>query len=431
MHWINEFNFLSFIFFIIIYFYHNIYIIITLKTKIKKVDVTPDNLSKINRFAILIAARNEEIVISELLKSIHKQTYPLEQIDVYVIADNCTDNTASISRQLGAVVFERQSKTEIGKGFALDFGLKSIKQYNPQIEYAGYFIFDADNVLDYHYIYEMNKKFNAGYKILTSYRNSKNYGKNWITAGYGLWFLYESEYVNKPRMLLNTTCAISGTGCLISNEVIKKNDGWPYHLLTEDIQFSVSEALHGETIGYCDKAIFYDEQPTTFKQSWNQRLRWAKGFYQVFAAYGLKLLFKICRGNKSKGIRFLCSCYDLFISIAPIMLISVFCVIVNFVFLLTLQSSHALLANYFSVIYQNVIITIAFWYFILFFLGLITTITEWKSIHCTNVKKIFYMFTFPIFLATYFPISISALFINVSWKPIKHLDAKSLEEVIR
>ncbi len=66
-----------------------------------------------------------------------------------------------------------------------------------------------------------------------------------------------------------------GTGFLISADVIRENGGWPYHLLTEDIEFSVSCALKGRRIGYCDKAVIYDEQPTVFRQSWDQRLRWS------------------------------------------------------------------------------------------------------------------------------------------------------------
>ena len=89
------------------------------------------------------------------------------------------------------------------------------------------------------YISEMNKLFDNGYKVITSYRNSKNFNSNWISAGYALWFLRESKYLNNARMILNTSCAISGTGFLVSDEIIKRNNGWKYHLLTEDLEFSV------------------------------------------------------------------------------------------------------------------------------------------------------------------------------------------------
>ena len=104
-----------------------------------------------------------------------------------------------------------------------------------------------------------------------------------------IWFLREARFLNYPRMKLHTNCAISGTGFLVSSKIIEENGGWPYHLLTEDIQFSTVCATKGWRIGYCDDAILYDEQPVTFSQSWRQRMRWAKGFYQVNAHCGMPL----------------------------------------------------------------------------------------------------------------------------------------------
>ena len=86
-------------------------------------------------------------------------------------------------------------------------------------------VFDADNVLDENYVAEMNKVFGSGYSVVNSYRNSKNYGSNWISAGYALWFLRESKYLNGARMQCGTSCAISGTGFLVSNEIIRENNG--------------------------------------------------------------------------------------------------------------------------------------------------------------------------------------------------------------
>ena len=99
-------------------------------------------------------------------------------------------------------------------------------------------------------------------------------------------------------MILGTNCAISGTGFLVSSEVIRENGGWPFHLLTEDIEFSVNCAIEGKVIGYCDKAVIYDEQPVKFGQSWTQRLRWSKGFYQVDWHYSLGLIRGFFKGGR-------------------------------------------------------------------------------------------------------------------------------------
>ena len=91
--------------------------------------------------------------------------------------------------------------------------------------YDGYFVFDADNIIDVNYVREMNKVFDSGYKVVTSYRNSKNYDTNWITAGYSLWFIREAKYLNNPRMMIKTSCAVSGTGYLVDSSIINKNQG--------------------------------------------------------------------------------------------------------------------------------------------------------------------------------------------------------------
>ena len=141
-----------------------------------------------HRYAVLIAARNEENVIAGLLDSLAAQTYDMSLVTVFVAADNCTDSTAAIARAHGAVVYERFNHVNVGKGYALDFLLQHIGADYPE-GFDGYFVFDADNILSPDYLERMNESFSAGNEIVTSYRNSKNFGDNWISAGYALWFL--------------------------------------------------------------------------------------------------------------------------------------------------------------------------------------------------------------------------------------------------
>ncbi|MDW5298809.1 MAG: glycosyltransferase family 2 protein [Sedimentibacter sp.] len=412
---INIFNFIILLLFTGLYFYQGYYVIVALFKK-EKVMVAMKN----HKFAVVIAARNESTVIGQLINSIKQQKYPTELVDIYVVADNCTDNTADVAREAGAIVFERFNRQNVGKGYALDFAFKLIINRNEK--YEGYFVFDADNLLDENYIAEMNKVFDNGYKIITSYRNSKNYDTNWLSAGYSLWFLREAKYLNNARMMLNTSCAISGTGFMVSDDVIRKNNGWKHHLLTEDIEFSIDNAIQGEKIGYCGNAVLYDEQPYIFEQSWNQRLRWAKGFYQVFAKYG-KILTKSIFTKKSF------SCYDMLMTIMPALFLTLISVTLNLAFLTVGLIN---IETYPEIIRETsgaVIMTFANSYAILFALGLITTITEWKQINASTKNKIKYMFSFPLFIFTYIPISIVALFKKIEWKPITHSIVKSIEEV--
>lgn len=141
------------------------------------------------RFAVLIAARNEEMVIGQLIDSVKAQDYPYGLIDVYVAADNCTDSTAAVSLSHGARVYVRNDTSLIGKGFVLRFLLDKIKATGKW--YDAFLVLDADNLLDSGYIKAMNDALSGGCEIVTGYRNSKNFGDNWISAGYSLWFLRE------------------------------------------------------------------------------------------------------------------------------------------------------------------------------------------------------------------------------------------------
>ena len=416
-----------FLLFALMYSYQSVYMFVAFRAKKKANKENDLGMQSVHqhKFAVIIAARNEELVIGHLIKSIKKQKYPEGLVDVFVIADNCTDNTAIVAEEAGAIVRSRFNKNLVGKGYALDYMLKIIEIDFLHKQYDGYFVFDADNLLDENYIAEMNKTFNKGYRVITSYRNSKNYDYNWISSGYALWFLHEAEYLNLPRMFLKNSCAVSGTGFLVHADIIKDNGGWIHHLLTEDIEFSVSQIMKGEKIGYCRNAVFYDEQPVTFVQSYHQRMRWAKGFYQVFGKYGKDLFKNIFKG---KQINF--SCYDMIMTIMPAMLISCMSIIGNgllygIAVLFELNNGQGVIQSATLGIFKS----IAWYYGILFILALLTTITEWRKIHCPNWKKIAYIFTFPIFMFTYIPISVIALFKKVEWKPIAHTVVKSLDDV--
>ena len=356
---------------------------------------------------MLIAARNESAVIGGLLDSLRQQTYDPALLTVFVAADNCTDDTAAIARRHGAVVYERFNHINVGKGYALDFLTQHIKADYPG-GFDGYFVFDADNILAPDYIEKMNAVFSNGYEIVTSYRNSKNYADNWISAGYGLWFLRESRYLNGARMRLGTSAAVGGTGFLFSQRILDKTGGWRFYLLTEDIEFSVHHITDGEVIAICEDAVLYDEQPTDFRQSCRQRLRWAKGYVQVFLRYGGQLLRGAARGSWS--------CFDMSMSILPAFVLTSLCLLANIT--LTVLGLMQGAGVWFAL--RSLLECLGSILATLLVLGGITTVTEWHRIHATTAQKLVYTLTFPLFMLTYLPISLAALFMKVEWKPIHH-----------
>ena len=165
------------ILFVVCYSYQFIYVIAALVKRPKKFCDAPEK-----RYAVVISARNEAAVVGNLIESIKNQTYSEDMVDVFVVADNCTDRTAEVARSAGATVYERVNRRLVGKGYALEYLFDMIRQNHSDRGYEGYIVIDADNVLDEIYIAEMNKTFSAGYKIVTSYRNSKNYASNGVSS---------------------------------------------------------------------------------------------------------------------------------------------------------------------------------------------------------------------------------------------------------
>ena len=372
------------------------------------------------RYAILICACNEHSVIGNLLDSIKAQDYPGEYIDVYVLADNCTDDTADIARGRGAIVVERSDDKRIGKGYALEYLFDYISKGGSEWDYEGYFIIDADNLLDKRFVAEMNKAVAAGNKIVTSYRNSKNYADNWISSGYALWFLREVQFLNNPRQILGLSSQCSGTGFVIHRDIFKKYGGWKYFTLTEDVEFTFSMVAHGEYIAYCTSAILYDEQPTKFGVSWKQRTRWVKGYFQAYQKYGAALL-----GGLFKRHAF--SCYDMLANTFSGAIVSLSLFIFYFVAIawyavagLPMIAILPWFAQYVASCCIGLII-----------IGAITTRTEWDKIYCPPRKKYWYCVTFPLYLLSLLPITIWAPFSRQKWPHINHDCAVDINEVVK
>ena len=248
-----------------------------------------------HKYGICIAARNEKSVIGNLLDSINKQDYPEDLYKVFVVADNCTDDTASIARSKGAIVYERFDDEHKTKGFALQYLFDNIKKDYGIESFEGYFIFDADNLLKSNYISKMNDAFDSNVSIVTSYRNTKNFYENWIASTYALHWIRSIRTNHRARSLLHLATNIQGTGFLFTNEIVK--DGWKYTSLTEDRALTADAVAQGYQISYQDEAEFYDEQPVSLKIALRQRLRWSKGHLQAFAQSGPYLFINIFLGK--------------------------------------------------------------------------------------------------------------------------------------
>ena len=102
---------------------------------------------------------------------------------------------------------------------------------------------------------------------------------NVISGLYGMYFSLGCVCEFRGRNVCGCSTRIAGCGYVISSKIVE--NGWPYVTLTEDWEFSADQILSNNKIRYCDEAIFYDEQPTSFKVMWRQRVRWSRGHLLV------------------------------------------------------------------------------------------------------------------------------------------------------
>lgn len=265
------------------------------------------NYLPLKRFAIFIPAHNEETVIENIVDNLKHMNYPKDSYDLYVIADNCTDNTAVIARAAGANVFERSDDKKRGKGHALQWAFEKVL-YEEDCEYDAAVVFDADNLVSKNFLKEMNNKLMEGHKVIQGYIDSKNPYDSWITTSYSIAFWSSNRLFQCARSFLGMSCEIGGTGFCMDVEVLKQI-GWHATCLVEDLEFTMKLMLNNIKVGWAHEAIVYDEKPLTLAQSWRQRRRWMQGFADVCSRYFFKLLSK---GVKERNIALIdCAVYTL------------------------------------------------------------------------------------------------------------------------
>ena len=226
--------------------------------KPKKFKIVPFEAQK--KFAIVIAARNEEAVVGNLVKSILESNYPKDLFEVYEAVNNTTDNTAKVAKEAGAIVIDVKEKVK-SKGEVLRYVFKKLRNRK---DIDAYIIFDADNIIHPDFLARMNDTLCCGYRVAQGFRDSKNISDNWISGSYSLYYYMQNFFFSKARMTMNQNASINGTGFMVKKELIDEM-GFPTQTLTEDIEFTALCALRDERIAFVENAVTYDEQPVEFK----------------------------------------------------------------------------------------------------------------------------------------------------------------------
>ncbi len=368
--------------------------------------------NKDHKFMAIIPAHNEEAVVTNLIESLKNQDYDKKLYDIYVIADNCTDTTAEVAQKAGAIVYKRFDAEHKTKGYALQWFLKQKIEENA--DYDAFFVFDADNIVDKNFIKNMNKKLCQGEDVVQGYRDIKNPTDNWITAGYALFYWTMHRLYHLARYNIGLSPLLNGTGFMVKFDVVKPN-GWETETLTEDIEFSLKRIIKGKKLGWATDAIVYDEQPTSFKQSWSQRSRWTVGHMQCLKKYTGEL-FEAVKEHKTLMN------FDGFLYIAgttPMLVITFGLIVLNCIMYAgNAMSNFEFLINILNYLVPTLLFPVA--------TALLVMTLEKKPIK-PMLKG---LLCYPIFMTTWIMINIKCLFKReTSWEKIEHVRNIKIAEV--
>lgn len=241
-----------------------------------------------HKFGIVIPARNESDVIADTVKCILKSDYPRDMFDIFVVADNCTDDTAELARRAGAIVYERfdTDPKHHKAGYALKYLFEKIMEEHPG--YEAFIKFDADNLMEPDYISRMNDAFDAGVKCARGYSNSKNIDQNVVAGISGLWYIRDCRFASNFRSAIGQGTMLGGAGMMFAAEIIEKH-GWDCLSSSDDAEFTMRR-LNQDKIKtmYVKDAIVYEDQPSTIKDTFNRYMRMAGALNKLFFTQGLK-----------------------------------------------------------------------------------------------------------------------------------------------
>lgn len=365
-------------------------------------------------FAILIPARDESKVISNLIDSIEKQTFKIDSKDIYIIVESKKDKTVDIAKERNINIIYRKNLTNRRrKGYALDDAIKEILRKKKH--YDAYFIFDADNVLDRNYFKEMVKSYKKGYDIGIGYRNTKNGNSSIFSACSSLTFSMINTFSNNYKMKHNLTLTVSGTGFYIKGKILEELGGYPFNSLTEDYEFTLYATLNDLTSTYNMKAKYFDEQPTDYNTTIKQRTRWVKGYFDSRRKYYPLLKNKAVRKDNNYP-----SVYITLVGVKPyvLLVISVILYLANLTY--RIISNSIVKVEVYTLLLQFLVIVLAIYIVLLIFTGILL-IKEKDNLRLNRKMKIKSLFFNPLFLASY----VKCLYLalknkDLAWEKIDH-----------
>jgi len=271
--------------------------------------------------ALLIPAHNESAGISDTLASIKKAATPNTRM--VVIADNCSDNTAEIARNLGAEVIERTHDTLRGKGYALDFGIQHLRSNPPEVM----IVFDADCLVYSDTINALVQRVLSQKRPIQSLYLIKAKPNAPVKTRLAE-FAFLVKGLTRPLGFhrLGMPMQLTGSGMAFLWEHIT-GVNLAKGSIVEDMKLGADFAEQGLAPQFCPESYVTSEFPINDEGAASQRERWEHGHMSMIVQEGLPLLLK---GIRSGSVEMIAMALDLCVPpVALLFLLSGFFAIVS------------------------------------------------------------------------------------------------------
>lgn len=244
------------------------------------------------RVAIIVPAHNEETGITPCIQSLQQSDTGDMLVDIYVIADNCTDRTASVAARVGAKVLERTSETERGKGYALHFAFTSLEY----LHYDCFLIVDADSIVAPNFVTASAGKMREGAAAVQSRYLVSNLGESIRTRLMGL--ALRAFNVVRPlgRERLGLSTGILGNGFGLTQKTLNIV---PYEAtsVVEDLEYHLSLVRSGRRVAFVNQTTVFGEMPVQGDGVKTQRSRWEGGRLRMLFEKSPTLVRSVLRGQ--------------------------------------------------------------------------------------------------------------------------------------
>lgn len=237
-----------------------------------------------HRFIVAIPAHNEGSVIKATIERLRGLDYPAGMYSIHVVADHCSDETAAVACQAGAVVHERDAGPRSGKGAALSWLFQRVLDNGCD----AVVIFDSDTQVAPDFLRVMDARLAQGDQVIQGQHIISNPKSGWFPALTAAMFLVDNRFQNLGRANLGWSAKHMGDSICFRAGVLRQTGS--IEGLTEDYQLRQRLLLRRVKIAYAPDAKGYGEAPRTWTQARAQRARWLRGTHDSSQRFARDLL---------------------------------------------------------------------------------------------------------------------------------------------